>query len=88
MKTCENCRNKYSGYVCKQTEIEISKRIPCEKFKEYPKGITPRELIKLLETMPQDREIRVETDGLFAITGAYIEDESIYIYLKADLICW
>ena len=86
MITCENCRNQYNGYVCKQMETEVSKRVPCSKFKEYPKGLTPKELIELLETMPQDMEIKVETDGLFAITGAYTEDGSIY--LKADLIGW
>ena len=84
-KKCENCKNKYS-FLCSQREMETSERTPCKNFKEYPKGLTPKELISLLETMPQDKQIVVDTEGLFAVTGCEYEED--YIYVTTDLISW
>ena len=86
---CENCKNQYASYVCEQIGVDIQKRVPCEKFKEYPKGLTPKGLIDLLKTMPQDKEIVVDTEGLFAVIGCIVEDkEDKYIYLSTELISW
>lgn len=89
MKECKNCKNCYMPYVCPQSEKEIKDRTPCNKYKEYPHGITPKELIKILEKLPQDVEINIECEGLFAITGAtYDEDYGNAILLDCDLIGW
>ena len=88
MKECKNCKNKCYGYVCPQYEKEIEDRTPCSKYKEYPHGITTRELIQILEKLPQDKEIQIDSEGLFAITGANYEDGDKAIFLDHELIAW
>ena len=88
MKECKNCKNKCYGYVCPQYEKKISDRTPCNKYKEYPHGITTRELIAILEKLPQDKEIQIDGEGLFAITGVDYEDGDKVIFLNHELIAW
>lgn len=88
IKNCENCKNQWSSYVCPQAEKEIESRIPCGKYKEYPHGITPRELIKILEKLPQDAEINIDCQGTFAIIGAKYNEHNNIIFLDCDLIGW
>ena len=85
---CEKCKNRYMTYLCPLSEEEIEDRTPCSKYKEIPKGITSKELIKILEKLPQDMEIKIECEGLFAVTGATYEDGDNEIFLSRELIAW
>ena len=85
-KVCKNCKNHCYPYVCKQNNIDINERKPCDKYVPYPKPITVKELITVLEKLPQDSPVKVEAEGLFAVIGTYIESDSVYI--DVDLIGW
>ena len=85
-KTCDNCHNCYKPYVCKQYDVTINERKLCDKHVPYPKPIAVKELITILEKLPQDSLVKVDTEGLFAVVGAYTEEDSVYI--DVDLIAW
>lgn len=85
-KKCENCKNQCNSYVCEYRHIDINERKPCYQYAMYPKPITVRELITVLEKLPQDSPVKVDTEGLFAVKGAYTESDSVYV--DVSLIGW
>ena len=87
-KTCENCRNCWSAYVCKQHEIDIEERKPCNKYYQIPKPITVKELIIILETLPQDSPVTVDAEGYFAVVGASTNEDEDNVNIDLDLISW
>ena len=85
-KTCKNCRNCCSSYVCKQLDTPIDERKPCNKYVPLPKPITVKELITILETLQQESPVTVDAEGYFAVVGAYTDRDEVKIDL--DLISW
>ena len=73
-KTCKNCRNCRGAYVCKQLDTPIDDRNPCDRYYPFPKPITVKELITILETLPQDNPVTVDSEGYFAVVGAHISE--------------
>lgn len=57
-----------------------------KKFDDKYKDVEAKKLIKILKKLPKDAEIKVDGDGLFAVTGANYENDSIFLRLK--LISW
>lgn len=57
-----------------------------KKIDDKHKDVEAKELIEILEKLPQDAEIKTEAEGLFAVTGANYEDDSIF--LRLELIGW